>query len=84
MSTFSCRSPGCGAVTFEIDQSLTARVMTLEHLAALALENGRAKDKARLLQFLESGKLDMKRFLSIVAAHGLSARWTDYRATFKV
>jgi hypothetical protein len=29
------------------------RVFTPEHLAAIALETGRAKDKARLLQFLE-------------------------------
>ena len=30
-----------------------ARVFTAEHLAAIALQTGRAKDKARLLQFIE-------------------------------
>ena len=35
-----------------------ARVLTAEHLAAIALQTGRAKDKARLLQFIESGALD--------------------------
>ena len=30
-----------------------ARVFTAEHLAAIALEVGRAKDKARVLQFIE-------------------------------
>src|SRR5688572_21885057 len=29
------------------------RVFTAEHLAAIALQTGRAKDKARLLQFIE-------------------------------
>ena len=36
-----------------------ARVLTAEHLAAIALQTGRAKDKARLLQFVEAGVLDM-------------------------
>jgi hypothetical protein len=72
------------AVVFDIDPNLTARVMTLEHLAALALETGRAKDKARLLQFVESGKLDMKRFLSIVAAHGMTPQWTAFKTAFKL
>ena len=35
-----------------------AHVFTAEHLAAICLETGRAKDKARLLQFIESGALD--------------------------
>jgi hypothetical protein len=72
------------AVIFEIDQHLTASVMSLEHLAALALETGRAKDKARLLQFMESGKLDMKRLLSIVSAHGLTSQWTAFKTAFRL
>jgi len=72
------------AVSFEVDQNLRARVMTLEHLAALALQTGRAKDKARLLQFLESGKLDMSRFTSIVGAHGLTGLWTAFKTAFKL
>jgi hypothetical protein len=40
----------------------SARVFTAEHLAAIALQIGRAKDKARLLQFIETGALDLARF----------------------
>ena len=69
---------------FQVDQELTARVMTLEHLAALALETGRAKGKARLLQFIESGKLDMNGFASILSKHGLSSKWTAFRESFKL
>lgn len=72
------------SVLFQVDQKLTARVMTLEHLAALALETGRAKDKARLLQFIESGKLDMNAFASILSKHGLSSKWTAFRESFKL
>src|ERR1700751_684272 len=39
----------------EIDVAGTpARVFTAEHVAAIALQTGRAKDKARLLQFVET------------------------------
>ena len=33
-------------------EGISTRVFTAEHLAAIALETGRAKDKARLLQFI--------------------------------
>ena len=36
-------------------EGIPARVFTAEHLAAIALQTGRAKDKARLLQFIETG-----------------------------
>jgi hypothetical protein len=42
-----------------------AHVFTAEHLAALALQTGRAKDRARLLQFIEAGVLDPDRFQTI-------------------
>jgi hypothetical protein len=48
-----------------------ARVFTAEHLAAIALQTGRAKDKARLLQFVEAGALDAPRFRDVLARHGL-------------
>src|SRR5712671_3700412 len=43
------------------------RVFTAEHLAAIALQTGRAKDKARLLQFIESAALDRSRFQAILS-----------------
>ena len=57
----------------------TARVITAEHLAALALETGRAKDKARLIQFVESGVLDAERFSGILARHGLTQKWQTFQ-----
>ncbi len=47
----------------EIDvEGTPARVFTAEHLAAIALQTGRAKDKARLLQFIEAGTIESERF----------------------
>ncbi len=59
-----------------------ARVLTAEHLAAIALQTGRAKDKARLLQFVEAGVLDGSRFEAILGRHGLVAAWQKFERQF--
>jgi hypothetical protein len=59
-----------------------ARVFTAEHLAAMALQTGRAKDKARLLQFIESGTLDAAMFQSILTRHGLTEQWARFQRQF--
>jgi hypothetical protein len=71
----------CEAVETEIE-SVPVRVFTAEHLAAIALEVGRAKDKARVLQFIEEGALDAVRFEAILARHGLLARWQTFQQQF--
>lgn len=69
------------AVETDVDGT-PARVFTAEHLAAIALQTGRAKDKARLLQFIESGTLDAARFQSILTCHGLAAAWQKFERQF--
>jgi hypothetical protein len=69
------------AVQKDVDGT-PARVFTAEHIAAIALETGRAKDKARLLQFIEAGALDLERFQEILARHGLSGRWQKFERQF--
>lgn len=59
-----------------------ARVFTAEHLATIALQTGRAKDKARLLQFIETGALDPARFQSIITRQGLQAAWLRFERQF--
>lgn len=59
-----------------------ARVFTAEHLAAIALQTGRAKDKARVLQFIEAGVLDAKRFEAILSRHALVDRWQQFENQF--
>jgi hypothetical protein len=59
-----------------------ARVFTAEHLAAIALQTGRARDKARLLQFVEAGALDAPRFEAILARHGLVDAWRTFERQF--
>ncbi|MDP2936061.1 MAG: hypothetical protein Q8O86_06170 [Dehalococcoidia bacterium] len=69
------------AVTFDVEGT-PARVFTAEHLAALALETGRAKDHARLLQFIEAAAIDAERFQSILRRHGLVGRWRTFERRF--
>jgi len=72
-----------------LDQAVTldaggvpARVFSAEHLAAIALQTGRSKDKARLLQFLESGVLNAQKFEELVTRHGLSDSWARFGRHF--
>lgn len=69
------------SVDLDVD-GLPARVFTPEHLAAVALQTGRAKDKARLLQFVEAGVIDMKRFNVIVERFSLSEAWDKFKSVF--
>jgi hypothetical protein len=69
------------AVTVDVDGT-PARVCTAEHLAAIALQTGRAKDKARLLQFIEAGAIQADVFQSILARHGLVDRWREFEQHF--
>ncbi len=69
------------AVTVDVEGT-AARVFTAEHLAAIALQTGRAKDKARLLQFAEAGALDAGRFGAILARHGLREAWERFGRQF--
>ena len=69
------------AVPMDVDGTPT-RVFTAEHLAAIALQTGRAKDKARLLQFVEEGALDATRLEAILARHHLQEAWQRFGKQF--
>lgn len=67
----------------EVDiEGIPARVFTAEYLAAIALQTGRAKDKARLLQFVEALALNLSSFEVIVAKHGLTPQWERFQQQF--
>lgn len=50
------------------------RVVDPEHLAAIAVQTGRAKDALRVRMFKEWPDFDEARFQSILQAHGLAGR----------
>ena len=51
------------------------RVMTPEHLAAIALAVGRPKDRARLVYLWSLPLFNRERFREIIERHQLSERW---------
>ena len=57
-------------------------VISAEHLVAIALETGRGKDKARILQFLEMGQLNDEILENIIKRHGLTDHWQKFQAQF--
>jgi hypothetical protein len=46
-------------------EGVPTRVMSAEHLVAIALETGRAKDHTRILQFVEQGAVDRKKLKDV-------------------
>jgi len=69
------------ALAVELD-GIPTRVMSAEHLAAIALKTGRAKDYARIIQFMEQNALDKTVLDDIVKRHGLEAKWTKFQQRY--
>ena len=69
------------ALPFDVDGEPT-RVCSPEHLACIALELGRPKDKLRLLQFVEAGRLDPARLNAILVRHRLVESWQRFEEQF--
>jgi hypothetical protein len=63
-------------------EGVVTRVMTAEHLIAIALKTGRAKDHSRILQFIEQVAHDPARLNDIIERHGLSAKWMHFKQRF--
>ena len=69
------------AVRTEVE-GVPTRVITAEHLVAMALKTGRAKDCARIMAFVESGVLDISKLDQILKRHGLVAKWEQFAIKF--
>ena len=55
------------------------RVMRVEHLIAIALKTGRAKDFARIVQLLETADIVQARLQAILSRHDLQSRWEKFK-----
>jgi hypothetical protein len=63
-------------------EGVPTRVISAEHLVAIALETGRSKDHIRILQFMEQGAVDRTKLRDIVERHGLSPKWSQFEQKF--
>jgi hypothetical protein len=57
-------------------------VMTVEHLIAIALQTGRAKDHARILQFIEQATVDSLKLNRILERYELIIKWEKFRKRY--
>lgn len=66
------------AVEKKVGETKT-RVMRVEHLIAVALKTGRAKDFARITLLLEQAEVDATHLQEIVTRYQLQDRWEKYK-----
>ncbi|MBZ5568236.1 MAG: hypothetical protein LAN64_10355 [Acidobacteriia bacterium] len=69
------------AVKLDVE-GVPTRVMTAEHLLAIALKTGRPKDFNRILQFLGLGALNRDKLNRILEKHGLSPKWEKFKQRY--
>lgn len=63
-------------------EGVSTRIMTAEHLAAIALRTGRAKDHNRVLQFAEQDAVDKEKMQDILERHGLTSKWKQFEQKY--
>ena len=65
----------------EVD-GVTTWVMRAEHLVAIALRTGRAKDHARIVQFLGQNAVDRDKLGRILTRYALVPKWERFKSKF--
>ncbi len=63
-------------------EGVSTFVMTPEHLAAIALRTGRAKDHNRILQFVEQDAIDRGVLQNILERHALTSKWKQFEQKY--
>jgi hypothetical protein len=61
---------------------VTTWVLSAEHLVAMALDTGRAKDYARILHFIEQDAVDLDKLNLILLRHGLVSKWDEFQRKY--
>jgi len=69
------------AVSTEVEGAPT-KVMSAEHLVAIAMRTGRTKDHNRILQFIEQGALNRDKLRKILEQHALTEKWYDFERRY--
>jgi hypothetical protein len=63
-------------------QEVSTWVMRSEHLVAIALQTGRAKDHIRVLQFIEQNAVDRDKLKSVLERHALTSKWREFERKY--
>jgi hypothetical protein len=63
-------------------EDVKTRVMSPEHLVAIALQTGRSKDYIRVLQFVEHEAVDLEKLQKILEQHQLTGKWENFKRQY--
>lgn len=66
------------AVEMPYDEEISTRVPTAEHLVAIMLDTGRAKDRGRFVQMLKDVPLDRARLDRILKTYALNEKFASW------
>lgn len=69
------------AVMVDID-GVKTWVMTAEHLVAIALKTGRAKDCARIVSFIKQKAVNKRKLAAVLSRHGLEGKWQAFQRKY--
>lgn len=69
------------ALQTEVD-GVTTWVMRAEHLVAIALQTGRAKDYSRILHFLEQNAVDRAKLDHVLQQFNLVNKWEQFERKY--
>lgn len=58
-------------------QTTSTRVLRVEHLLAICLQTGRAKDRERVRILREQASLDCEYLLAVLCRHQLEEKWKE-------
>jgi len=58
--------------------SVSTRVLRPEHIVAIALRVGRARDRSRIIQFLEENAVHIQALCEVIGRHGLGNEWAAF------
>ncbi len=58
--------------------STTTRVLRAEHLAAIAVQTGRQKDRDRLRMLVDQAGMNREYLTDILVRHGLEEKWREW------
>jgi hypothetical protein len=61
-------------------QTTPTRVLRVEHLMAICLQTGRAKDRERVRLLLDQARVDQGYLVDILRRHELEGRWKEWTA----
>jgi hypothetical protein len=63
-------------------EGVGTRVMSAEHLVAIALRTGRSKDHIGIVHFVEQAAVDREKLKSLLERHGLTSKWKPFEKKY--